>query len=114
MKKIKTLQLETDWLEIGRILKHIGTRMRGGKYGEMLKELEMSDRTAFYLVAIVTRLDNRMIKVPEDIGWRKLAEVAPLITYDNHKVIFRKIRKHTREELIKMKKAGILTQGEGK
>lgn len=102
--------LETGWLTIGRILKILSNRMSRDKYKELLGNIDLSSRTAFYLVAIVTRLDAQMIKIPEGIGWRKLAEVAPMINYDNHKTIFGKILSHTREELIDMKWSGTLTK----
>lgn len=106
--QVKGLKLETDWLKIGSILRHLINRMKRDKYKELLGNIDISDRTAFYLVAIVTRLHTQMIKVPEGLSWRKLAEVAPLINYDNHKIIFSKILSHTREELIEMKKLGTL------
>lgn len=109
--QVKGLRLEIDWLTMGRMLKHLRNRMKRDKYKELLGNIDLSDRTAFYLVAIVTRLDSQMIKVPDGVGWRKLAEVAPLINYDNHKMIFGKILSHTREELIEMRRMKTLTTG---
>ena len=89
---------------MGRILKVLSKRMKPEKYKQLLTEITTSERTAFYLAAIVTRLDSQQIKVPQDIGWRKMAEMAPAITYDNQVIIFEKIRQHTREELIEMRR----------
>lgn len=105
-------QLESGWLEIGQILKVLNTRAKQDKYREILTEIAISDRTASYLVAIVTRLDSQGIQVPQDIGWRKMAEVAPVLTYENRIIIFNKVRSHTREELIKMRQEGSLTKEE--
>lgn len=104
--QVKRLRLETDWLKIGSMLKNLSNRMKRDKYKELLGNIDLSDRTAFYLVAIVTRLHAQMIRVPEGVGWRKLAEVAPVINYDNHKIVFNKILSHTREELIEMRRKG--------
>jgi|CXWL01.1.fsa_nt_gi hypothetical protein len=108
--QVKRLSLETDWLVMGRILKHLSKRMKRDKHKELLDNIDLSDRTAFYLIAIITRLDSQMITVPKGVGWRKLAEVSPMINYDNHKAIFEKILSHTREELIEMKRLGTLTR----
>lgn len=112
VQKINGLMPETDWLEMGRILKILGTRMTREKYKEVLIQIDLSDRTAAYLVATATRLDAQIIKVPAGVGWRKMAEVAPVITYENQAIIFGKVLSHTREELIEMKKSGTLSQRE--
>lgn len=110
---VKGLKLESDWLKMGSILKNLGHRAKPQKMKSILAEVEISDRTAAYLIAIVTRLNAQMIRVPEGIGWRKLAEVAPVLTYDNRTIIFKKVKEHTREELIEMRQSGTLTREEG-
>ena len=100
--------LESGWLEMGRILAVLNTRLKHEKYKEILTEVAISDRTAAYLVAIVVRLDSQQIKIPQGISWRKMAEMAPAITYDNQVIIFEKIRQHTREELIELRRKGII------
>lgn len=107
---IKGLKLENNWLKMGSLLKNLSHRAKPCQFKKVLAEIDMSDRTAAYLVAIVTRLNSQMIKVPEGIGWRKLAEVAPVLTYDNQTIIFSKILSCTREELIEMRRAGTLTK----
>ena len=109
-QKVKGFRLETDWLEIGRALKNLSNRMKPEPYKKLLRAIDLSDRTAFYLIAIVTRLDAQEIKVPGNIGWRKLAEVAPILTYENQMIIFNKVFSHTREELIKMRQDGTLAK----
>lgn len=79
-------------------------------YTDLIAYIDISPRTASYLMAIVIKLDNLMINVPMGMGWRKLGEVASLITYENHKVIFAKIVKYTREELIEMRRNKTLTK----
>ena len=108
VQKINGLMPETGWLEMGRILKILGNRMTREKFKEVLTQVALSDRTAAYLVAIVTRLDSQGIKVPQGAGWRKMAEVAPVLTYENQAVIFKKVLSCTREELIEMRQAGTL------
>lgn len=93
---------------MGRILKVLSARLQQNRYKEILTEVAISDRTAAYLVAIVTRLDAQEIKVPQGIGWRKLAEVAPILTYDNQTIVFKKVPAYTREELIEMRRNGTL------
>ena len=106
---VKGCDLESGWLTMGRVLKVLGHKANPAKHKEILTEIEISDRTAAYLVAIVTRLDAQIIKVPQGIGWRKMAEVAPVITYDNQAIIFSKVLSHTREDLIEMRKNRTLT-----
>ena len=110
VQKINGLMPETGWLEMGRILKILSNRMTREKFKEVLTQVALSDRTAAYLVAIVTRLDSQGIKVPQGAGWRKMAEVAPVLTYENQAVIFKKVLSCTREELIEMRKKGDLTK----
>ena len=110
VQKINGLMPETGWLEMGRILKILSNRMTREKFKEVLTQVALSDRTAAYLVAIVTRLDSQGIKVPQGAGWRKMAEVAPVLTYENQAVIFKKVLSCTREELIEMRKNGDLTK----
>ena len=84
--------------------------MKPEPYKKLLRWIDFSDRTAFYLIATVTRLDSQEIKVPQGIGWRKLAEVAPVLTYENQTIIFNKVFSHTREELIKIRRDGTLAK----
>lgn len=109
---VKGLKLEPDWLKIGSLLKNLSYRANPRQFKEVLADIGISDRTAAYLVAIVTRLNAQMIHVPQGISWRKMAEVAPALTYENRIIIFKKILSHTREELIEMRQKGTLTKTE--
>ena len=40
---------------------------------------DISERTAFYLMAIVRRTDGRGIDLQEGLPWRKVAVIAPLL-----------------------------------
>lgn len=102
--KAISLKLETQWPELGRILRVLHNRLRAKDFVHVRCRCELSERTAYYLMSIVRRTDGRGINLEEGLPWRKVAVIAPLLsklsTDDECVALLRRVPMMTHQGLI--------------
>lgn len=101
--KAISLKLETQWPELGRILRVLHNRLRVKEFIHVRCRCELSERTAYYLMSIVRRTDGRGINLEEGLPWRKVAVIAALlnnlVTDEECITLLRQVPEMTHEQL---------------
>lgn len=101
--------IQANWYEIGRVCATLINLCKHTRdFSSILKEMDLSYRTARYLMSLYQKLDSMGIPPPEGISWRHLTEVMGVLTYYNCDRIFQICREKKREELIEIMREGEL------
>jgi len=112
LKQISILKkdIQANWYELGRICTQLINLCKPTRdFSAVLKERNLSYRTAHYLMALYHKFDHMGITPPKDIPWRTLTELLPILTYYNADRLFEAARSMNRDrELIPAVKEGEL------
>jgi hypothetical protein len=98
-EELRQLSLETDWPQMAQLISTLYARHGMQQTANFATEIDLSRRTIQYLVNIATRFRALSVPMPQDISWRKIAEITPGIRGENIHKRLEFARRHNRREV---------------